>query len=250
VYRRRPAPPSIGVVSARSASTVLKTDRSGWRRHFVYRTECLKTTWTFRLAILIAVMVVASSTHGWWTPALARSLACREDMRASDVILVENFDPNYLLFERAAALEAAGLAARILVPTEASRQEPDGVNVVSRGVAEVMARVARVHNVTMMPMWGVEPITLNAAYQIRDFLAKEHLSSVIVIAPAFRSQRSSLVYGAVLRPAGIRVHCVPVLGEHTPENWTGTWHGIQDVAAQFIKLQFYRFYVLPMSPRH
>jgi len=28
---------------------------------------------------------------------------CTEEMRPSDVILVENFDPHYLVFERAAA---------------------------------------------------------------------------------------------------------------------------------------------------
>jgi hypothetical protein len=42
---------------------------------------------------------------------------------------------------------------------------------------------------------------------------------------------------------------VPVFGTTTPENWTGTWHGIQDVALQFLKLSYYRMYVLPFE-RH
>jgi hypothetical protein len=37
---------------------------------------------------------------------------------------------------------------------------------------------------------------------------------------------------------------VPVLGEKTAKNWTKTWHGIQDVTEQWLKLQYYRFYVL------
>jgi hypothetical protein len=110
-----------------------------------------------------------------------------------------------------------------------------------------MATVARVKNASIIPTWDSEPITLNAAYQIRDFLARERLTSVMVVAPALRSRRSSLVYRAVLSPAGIQVRCVPVVGEHTPENWTATWHGIQDVTEQFIKLQYYRFYVLPLA---
>ena len=65
-----------------------------------------------------------------------------------------------------------------------------------------------------------------------------------MVTPGFRSQRSSLVYQAVLAPAGIAVYCVPVFGQKTPANWTETWHGIQEVAEQFLKLQYYRFYVL------
>ena len=220
---------------------------SRWWRHFVYRTECLKTTWTCRLSILIFVILIASVTRGFWLPSLGRSLTCTEEVGPSDVILVENFDPNYLLFERAAGLEKAGHSARVLVPTEASRDDPAVADTVSQGIAELMARVARVHNLKIIPIRDIEPISLNAAYQIRDFLTKERLRSVIVVAPAFRSRRSSLVYRAVLRPAGIQVYCMPVLGEHTPENWTATWHGIEDVTEQFVKLQYYRFYVLPLA---
>src|SRR2546422_4290903 len=165
-----------------------------WRRHFVYRTECLKTTWKFRLAILIFVVLIASFTSGFWISSLGRSLMCTEEVGPSDVILVENFDPNYLLFERAAALEKAGLSARVLVPTEASRHDPAVANTVSQGIAELMARVARVQNLKIIPRRDIEPISLNVAYQIRDFITKESLRSVIVVAPAFRSRRSSLVY--------------------------------------------------------
>ena len=220
---------------------------SRWSRHFVYRTECLKTTWKCRLAILIFIILIASLTRGFWIPALGRTLTCKEEVGPSDAILVENFDPNYLLFERAAALEKAGLSAKVLVQTEAPRHDPEVANTVSQGIAELMARVARVQDLEIVPTRYIEPISLNAAYQIRDFLTKEHLRSVIVVTPAFRSRRSSLVYRAVLRPAGVHVYCMPVLGEHTPENWTATWHGIEDVTEQFIKLQFYRFYVLPLA---
>src|SRR5262249_14700400 len=85
------------------------------------------------------------------------------------------------------------------------------------------------------------PISLNVAYQIRDFLTAEHLRSIIVVTSGFRSQRSSLVYHAVLDPVGIKVSCAPVFGQKTPANWTKTWHGIQDVAEQLLKLQYYPF---------
>lgn len=47
-----------------------------------------------------------------------------------------------------------------------------------------------------------------------------------------------------MAPAGITVSCIPVFVGAARENWSQTWHGIQEVTEQFLKLQFYRFYVL------
>jgi len=219
---------------------------SMWQRHFLYRKESIKTTWKFRLAMLILVILIGSLTRGLWIPSIGWSVVCPEDVGPSDVILVENFNSNYLLFERASALQKAGLSARVLIPIRASR-DPEVANTVFKGVAELMARLARMQNLGIIPIRQNEPISLNTAYQVRDFLITEHLSSVIAVTPGFRSRRSSLIYHAVLKPAGIQVYCVPVFGHQTPENWTETWHGIQEVTEQFLKLQFYRFYVLPLS---
>ena len=101
-----------------------------------------------------------------------------------------------------------------------------------------------IHPSAIIPIDAVEPISLNAANQIRDALLKENIKSVVVVSPAFRSRRSMLVYDAVLTPAGIRAGCAPVHGLRSPENWTDTWHGIQGVVEQFGKLQYYRFWVL------
>jgi hypothetical protein len=218
-----------------------------WQRHFFSRQESLKTTWKLRLALLTLGILLVAVTRGWWTRWIGHSLVCREAMGHSDVIMVENFTPNYLLFERAAALHTAGFAPRILVPTPAS-SDPLSPNVVSRGFVEVMARVARMPEPEILPIQITEPISLHAAYQIRDFLTTAHLRSVIVVTSGFRSQRASLIYQAVLAPAGIRVYCVPVFGQKTPANWSVTWHGIQEVAEQFLKLQYYRFYVLLTYP--
>jgi hypothetical protein len=123
-------------------------------------------------------------------------------------------------------------------------QDPTGINPISRGIAELMARQARLGKIELIPVKEVEPIALSVASQVRNFLAREHLRSVAVVSPGFRSKRTSLVYEAVLSPAGIQSHCIPVFGEQTPENWTSTWHGMQTVIEQFLKLQFYRFHVL------
>jgi len=208
----------------------------------------MRSVWKASLALVI-LMVVVTLTSRYWTARIAQSLICAEDVTAVDAMLIENFDPNYLLFERAETLERAGIASVALVPVEIS-SEPNVANPVSQGIADVMARQARLRRWRTIPIGFSEPIALNAALQIRSRLASERIKSIIVVAPGFRSRRSSLVYQAVFGEAGIAVHCVPVFGRIGPEHWTETWHGIQEVLEEFIKLQYYRFYVLPLRPRH
>ena len=196
------------------------------------------------LAVAVALVVAVVSTRRLWLPSIGQSLVCTEDVASADVLLVENFDPDYRLFERAAALQRGGLSARVLVPTPTAAGDSRETNLVSTGIVELMAGLARVQNLEMVPIEEIEPYSLNAARQIRDYLVREHVRSVLVVSPAFRSKRSALVYRAVLGPAGIQAHCLAIFGQHTPENWTASWHGIQAVTEQFIKLQFYRFYVV------
>jgi len=202
-------------------------------------------------AAVVAVIVIVAlmTTSGWWTAVMARSLVCVEDVARSDALLVENFDPTYVLFEHAEALERAGVAPITLVPVEAAGG-PDGVNPVSRGIAEVMARQARLRVWRVIPIGYTEPISLNAATQVRRHLIADGIRSIIVITSGFRSRRSVLVYRATLGVMGIEVHCAPVLNRVSAERWTESWHGIQEVLEEFLKLQYYRFYVLPfLVPR-
>lgn len=194
------------------------------------------------------MMLIAILTRGYWTDRIARSLVCSGGPQPSDMILVENFEPNYLAFERAGELERAGFASRVLVPVEASR-DPAVANPVSKGIADLMARQARMEAWEAVPIRETEPFSLNAARQIRDQLARGHTKSVILVTAGFRSRRASLVYRSVLHDAGTRVSCVPVFGQTTPERWTDTWHGIQQVTLEFVKLQYYRFYVIPFLAR-
>jgi hypothetical protein len=118
---------------------------------------------------------------------------------------------------------------------------------VALGIAQVMATISRVGETEIIPTREVEPITLNAARDVQRFLEREHIRSVIVVTPLFRSRRSALVYGATLGRAGIAVRCQPVQGSRGVNTWTRSWHGIQDVLEQWVKLQYYRLYVMPFS---
>jgi hypothetical protein len=217
-----------------------------WTRHLFYRAEHIRTTWKLRLALVTFVVVVLRVTCNWWTVAGARSLVCEENLAPSDAILVENFEPNYLLFKRATELRRAGLAARVLVPiqTNLGTQEPDEV---ALGMVLVMARVAGTGTIEAVPTREVEPISLNAARDVLRFVEQQRIRSVVVVSPWFRSRRSALVYGATLGGAGITVRCEPVQGSMGVDTWTQSWHGVQDVVEQWLKLQYYRLYVLPFA---
>lgn len=215
-----------------------------WTRHLVYRDERTRTTWTFRLAVLVFVGVTAWFTRPWWTVAMARSLVCNAPAAASDAIIVENFDTNYLPFERAAQLHRAGLAPRVLVPvpTDPNTHEP---NAVTARLSKALIELARLDDATLVPVREVEPIELNTAQSVLRFVNRERIRSVVVVSPLFRSRRSALVYRATLGAAGIAVSCDAVTGIRDVNTWTHSWHGIQDVMEQWIKLQYYRMYVLP-----
>ena len=113
-------------------------------------------------------------TRGLWGAALARGLVCDEQQPdgAVGAIVVENFDVNYLVFQAARELRRKGAEARIVVPVQAS-PDPAEPNLVSAEIVEVMARIARVGELTMIPVREAEPISLNTAYQVRDFLRKK-----------------------------------------------------------------------------
>ena len=217
---------------------------SPWIRHFVYRTECLRTTWKLRLGAPALVVATLWLTSGWWTSAIGRSLVCDSTVERSDAILVENFVPDYLLFERARQLRQDGLAPRVLVPVWTGSGSSE-LNTVSLGFTDLMAKLSRVGDIETVPVHEVEPVTLNVARDVQRVLEREHVRSVIVVTPLFRSRRSALIYGATLGRAGIAVRYAPVQETRDPTTWTRSWHGIQDVLAQWLKLQYYRLVVLP-----
>jgi hypothetical protein len=219
---------------------------SRWTRHFVYRAERTRTTWKFRLGLAAVVVVVPWLTSGWWTGAIARSLACESSRAPSDAILVENFESSYLAYERAAQLRREGLAARVLVQTltDPDTREPDEVNIAR---LQVMATSSQIGAIEIIPTREVEPIMLNAVRDMQRFLERERIRSLIVVMPLLRSRRSALIYEATLGRSGITVRCEPVQGPVGVNNWTRSWHGIQEVVEQWVKLQYYRLYVLPFA---
>jgi hypothetical protein len=217
----------------------------GWTGHLVYRAEVTKTTWKLRIGLAVLVLLALWLTSGWWTAAIARSLMSDASVAPSDAILVETFDFEYVLFERAADLRHAGLASRVFVALQSDpvTREPKPITV---AVTELMAGRAGLGTVEIVPVRVVEPITLNATRDLRRFLEQEHIRSLIVVTSLLRSRRSALIYASTLGAAGITVRYQPVPTSIDVSAWARSWHGIQSVLQEWLKLQYYRLYVLPL----
>src|SRR5262245_60217737 len=157
-------------------------DPPHWARHFVYRSNRLRTTWKFRVGLVVLLLAISWLSRGWWTGAIARSLVCEADTAASDAILIENFDPAYLVFEHARNLRQAGVSARVLVPvpSDPATSEPQPVELAT---AEMLANLSRLGPYEVVKIREVEPISLNAARDAQRYLEQAGLRSVTVVVP-------------------------------------------------------------------
>lgn len=196
--------------------------------------------WKLRLFVVLLVMAVPVATRGWWVPALGWSLVSDASIERPDIIIIENLDSNYLLFEKARNLKRDGTNARVLVPVAAAGNDPEKPGLVAQGITDVMIRVARLDGVELLPISESEPITLNLARQVGDYLRGSEGKTVLILTSGFKSRRVHLVFSSVLGKAGIETYCLPVWGAHRPENWAETWHGIQELLLQLVKLGYYK----------
>ena len=196
---------------------------------------------------LLRVLLLAAGTGRWWLRWAAESLVEAGPAGVTEAIVVENLEDEYLLFERAGRLVRRGAAERVVVTLFAPPEDlvhPAGS--VPVGFLQVMCRVSGIRDPEVLPIEEQEPITLNVARQVRDYLVGHDIRSVRVVTSGFRSERTFLIYRSVLEPAGIAFAIEPVFSRNlTPENWTERWHGIQEVGLQFVKLWYYRVFVLP-----
>jgi hypothetical protein len=106
------------------------------------------------------------------------------------------------------------MAPRVVVPIIGAAAGTESR--IENAFTDLMIQVARLEHVETVPVGEIEPISLNQALQVRDFLVRENIRSVAVVTAGFRSTRSSLVYHAVLDGSGIAASCVPVFGKTTP----------------------------------
>lgn len=195
------------------------------------------------LALLALGVTIAYDQRTRWLPALAGTLICDASAGKADAIVIDNVEPNHLLFQRARELQEQGLAATVLVPIP-SMLADGSPSTVQIGFMEVMCGVARVSACTPFPVHAEEPISLGIAQEVSRELQARGVRSILLVTGELRSKRTDAAYRQVLAPLAIRVDCQPVAGSHTTANWYRTTHGIQDVVLQLGKLWYYRLAVL------
>ena len=164
-----------------------------WTGYIWVRKEVRRTTWKFRLALLLLILLVLLPTRAVWLTSIGRSIVHEGPVAPGDVIILENYDENYLVFKTAARLQREGLAERAIVPTPIFR-DPTRPGLIAEGFVEVMTRVSRLREPNVLPVRHSEPITLNVALQVAEALETEGIEDVIVVSPTFRSRRSLMVY--------------------------------------------------------
>jgi hypothetical protein len=199
--------------------------------------------WKLFFCFFLTLLVASFLAHEYLLKSLAESLVFSGPVEESDVIIIENLDENYLLFERAARLQNAGYGSSIIVPLEIENGT-DELDIVSRKTTEMMCQIAQISNPEIVPVRHKEPISIDVARQLVPILKAKKVNSVLVVASALRSRRTYLIYSSLLSPLEIRVFCSPVYGGARPDDWTQTWHSVEEVIEQFLKLQYYRWVVL------
>ena len=164
-----------------------------------------------------------------------------------DLILIDNLDRNFQLFEKAGDLQNHGIGKAVLIPVSTFRQNPEQIDPVEQGIAEVMSREANLHSAEFLRIGSKEPITLNAARTVADHLKGTNVRTVSILTSGFKSRRLHLIFSKVFGEMGVVTYCLPVWGGHRPENWANSWHGIQEVVLQLGKLGYYEVLFLVKS---
>jgi hypothetical protein len=173
-----------------------------WRSRLFYRKEVLKTTWLVPISVVVMLPLVLLHSRERW---LARHLVHQSSVAASDIVILDHYDVDYLVFETGASLIQDGLAQEAIIPCMI-HGGPTNLNVVSQGIIDVMTGLSRLEPTRIVPVALEEPYTLNFARQMSGTLVERNIESVIIVSPAFRSRRSVLVYESVRHPLGIRVY--------------------------------------------
>lgn len=231
-----------------------KTTWTSVKRFALRRVEISKTTWRFRLLVctLIAFVVVAPGKI--WLTAMATSLVREDALGPADLILVEMAVlPAPDVIDYAASLYHRRYAPRIAV-TRYKRS--DRLNDAGVELPRSLDKLLQVYwadagldssVVESVPIDVIDPVTLNSARQVAEYCRAQHVARVIVVTPRYHSRRSTLSYARYMAPLGIEVRSSPPQGGLRPDNWWRTKDGILLVTQEYVRLLYYRAFVLRWS---
>jgi len=99
-------------------------------------------------------------------------------------------------------------------------------------------------NYKKIPIEPKDPITLNLARQVFEYLKPKGYKRIILISESYHSYRSKLAFEKVFENSGIQVSAIPAELGITKDNWWKTDSGLSTTFSEFIKLIYYRLFVL------
>lgn len=227
---------------------------SGWQRLLafsVHRTTVWKTTWRFRLLLLVVLLVVSVSCGPFWLTQAGATLVERDSIEHADAILVDvTVAPSLSAMREASRLSQAGYAPRVLFTryVQTDRLERVGLQVPRDYDAVINLYAAdaglSLATVDTIPIEVIDPVTLNTARQVAVFCQARAIRSLILVEPLFHSRRSALTYAHFLAPLGIHSISQPVESGLLVTNWWRTKDGWLSVIEESVKLAYYRVFVL------
>lgn len=221
-------------------------------RHFALRrVEVTKTTWRFRFLVCAVLALVVVAPGKIWLTAMATSLVHEDALASADLILVEMAvlpAPDAIAY--AASLYHRGYAPRIAVTRyiHSDRLADGGVQVPGSldKLLEIYWADAGLDGsiVESVPIQVIDPVTLNSARQVAEYCRAHRVARVIIVPSRYHSRRSTLSYERYMTPLGIAMLSRPPEGRLRPDNWWRTKDGMLVVTQEYVKLLYYRAFVL------
>lgn len=210
-----------------------------------------KTTWRFRFLTCAVLALVVVAPAKVWLTAMAVSLVHEDALEPADLILVEMAVlPAPGAIDYAASLYHRGYAPRIAVTRYVRSERLDDAGV---EVPRSLDKLLQIYwadagldgsVVESVPIEVIDPVTLNSARQVAEYCRAHHVARVILVTSRFHSRRSTLSYARYMAPLGIEVRSRPPQGGLRPDNWWRTKDGILVVTQEYVKLLYYRAFVL------
>jgi hypothetical protein len=95
-----------------------------------------------------------------------------------------------------------------------------------------------------IPIEPKDPITFNLASQVFQHLKSKGYKRIILISESYHSYRSKLAFEKAFENSGVQIATIPAELGITKETWWNTDSGLSTTFSEFIKLIYYRLFVL------
>jgi hypothetical protein len=204
--------------------------------------------------VIATIGTVVAISGPFLLTALATSLVQEDALERADLILVEmTVLPSPDALEHAASLYRQGYAPRIAVTryTDSRRLTDGGVE-----LPKSLDKMLQIYwadagldgsAVESIPITVIDPVTLNSARQVAEYCRSQGIARVIIVPSRYHSRRSTLSYRRYMAPLGIELRSAPPAGGLRPDNWWRTKDGVLAITQEYVKLLYYRTFVLPWA---